>query len=264
MTQEDLTFFRAWFTDFCRSFYSAREEDQRNILLKEEHTRNVCEIMRLIAAELPLESEELLLAEAIALFHDVGRFPQYAEYKTFSDATSVNHAALGARILAERGVLARLSPKEREVILDSVKFHNAFALPDIADRETLLFLKLIRDADKLDIWRIFAEYYESPAEERASAVGLGLPDGAGYSAEVLSAIFDKRVASFSRLKTMDDFKLLQLSWIYDLNFNASVKLLLGGNYIDRIMNTLPPADESRRVSSFLREYMRQRLQAGRR
>lgn len=260
MTHKDLISFRSWFSDFCRSFYSAHEEDQRNILLKEEHTHNVCENMRLIAGEMPLKHEEALLAEAIALFHDIGRFPQYAEYKTFRDALSVNHAALGARILAEKGVLANLSEKEQGLVLQAVKFHNAYTLPVIADKDALLFLKLIRDADKLDIWRVFVEYYESSVEERASAVGLGLPDGAGYSAEVLSSIFEKRVVSLSSLKTLDDFKLLQLSWIYDLNFDASLKLLLARNYIDRIVKTLPQSDEVRRVPPFLREYIQQRLQ----
>src|SRR3972149_2809827 len=159
MTKSDLIFFRSWFSDFCRSFYSAHEEDQRNILLKETHTHNVCENMRHLAGELPLKNEEVLLAEAAALFHDIGRFPQYAEHKTFRDASSVNHAALGARILVEKGVLAGLSQKEQGLILAAVRFHNAFTLPDIADKEALLCLKLIRDADKLDIWRVFVEYY---------------------------------------------------------------------------------------------------------
>ena len=42
------------------------------------------------------------VAEAIALFHDVGRFPQYARYKTFRDSISTNHAALGASVLFEQ------------------------------------------------------------------------------------------------------------------------------------------------------------------
>jgi len=43
MTQDDSTFFRKWFSDYCRSFYSSDIEDQKNIALKEEHTSRVCE-----------------------------------------------------------------------------------------------------------------------------------------------------------------------------------------------------------------------------
>jgi hypothetical protein len=196
------------------------------------------------------------------LFHDIGRFPQYADFKTFRDALSVNHAALGARILAEKQVLANLSQKEQALVLHAVKFHNAYTLPDIGDSETLLFLKLIRDADKLDIWRVFVEYYESPAEERASAAGLGLPHGTGYSADLLSSIFEKQVISLSSLRTLDDFKLLQLSWIYDLNFTVSLKLLVARDYVGSIVKTLPPGNEIRRVSSFLHQYIQHRLQEG--
>jgi hypothetical protein len=262
MTGKDLIFFRSWFSDFCTSFYSASEEDQRNILLKEEHTRHVCENMRLMAGELPLKDEEALLAETVALFHDVGRFPQYAKYRTFRDALSVNHAALGARILAERGVLGNLLPKEQALIRQTVRFHNVFSIPDMGDREALLLLRLIRDADKLDIWRVFVEYYESPVEERATAVGLGLPDGVGYSPEVMGFIFEKRVISLSNMKTLDDFKILQLSWIFDLHFGVSLKLLIERDYIRRIAGTLPQTEEVMRIPAFLEGYIHQRLQEG--
>lgn len=262
MTGNDLTFFRSWFSSYCGSFYSANEEDQRNIILKEEHTHNVSGNIRLIASGLPLGTEETMLAEIVALFHDIGRFRQYREYRTFRDAVSVNHAVLGTVILAEEGILARLSPRERRLVLHAVKFHNVYALPDTGDRDESLFLKLVRDADKLDIWRIFAEYYEQPREQRASAAGLDLPEVPGYSREVLSDFFAKRVVSHSSLRTLDDFKLLQLSWIYDINFRASLGLLLERGFIDRITATLPRTDEVPKIQAFLREYIQKRLEEG--
>ncbi len=262
MTEKDLISFTSWFSEYCRSFYSVREEDQRNILLKEEHTRKVCGNMRRISGELSMNSKEVLLAETIALFHDVGRFPQYARYGTFSDAVSVNHALLGAEILDSMRVLADLPEEDQRLVLHAIRFHNAYALPNIEDDKGLFFLKLIRDADKLDIWRVFIEYYEAPPEKRASAAGLGLPHDAGYSGEVLRALLEKRVVPLSSVKTLDDFKLLQLSWIYDLNFGVSLRMLLERDYMDRILKTLPRESEIHCVSSFLREYMLERLHEG--
>ena len=69
----------------------------------------------------------------------------------------------------------------------------------------------------------------------------------------------KEVAGKWPEMTLDDFKILQLSWIYDLNFNASLKLLLKRDYIHRIVKTLPETKEIGRVSDFLREYVDQRL-----
>lgn len=259
MTEKDLILFTSWFHEYCRSFHSGPEEDQRNILLKEKHTMKVRGNMRRICGELSLNSEDVLLAETVALFHDIGRFPQYARYGTFVDAVSVNHALLGVEILNEKMVLSNLPEEERRLVIQAVRFHNAYALPHIEDDKELFFLKLIRDADKLDIWRVFIEYYEAPPEGRASAAGLGLPHDAGYSGEVLSALLEKRVVPLSSLKTLDDFKLLQLSWIYDLNFGPSLRMLLERGYVDRILKTLPRESEIHRVSSLLRKYILERL-----
>jgi hypothetical protein len=197
------------------------------------------------------------LAETIALFHDIGRFPQYAQYRTYKDSISVNHGLLGASTLLEKKVLDRIPRREQDIIIDAVKFHNAFAIADIVDADKLRFVKLIRDADKLDIWRVFIEFYESPDEERPEAVSLGLPDDPSYSEEILPLIRSRQIISLTKIKTLNDFKLLQLSWIFDLNFIASFMLLIERDYINRIAATLPQTDEIldtvARVSSYVRE-----------
>ncbi|MDH5203583.1 MAG: HD domain-containing protein, partial [Nitrospirota bacterium] len=213
MTKDDLLFFKNWFSDFCKSYYSLDSEDQKNISLKEEHTFHVCKNIIEIAGDLSLSDNEIMLAETIALFHDIGRFPQYAKYKTFKDSISVNHAFLGAETLLKEKPLQNIPQNEQQVIVRSVRFHNAFSLPRNEKKDIVFFVKLIRDADKLDIWRVFIDYYESPEEKRASAVGLGLPDTAEYSEKIISCIHRKQMASLSEAKTLDDFKLMQLSWI---------------------------------------------------
>lgn len=255
MEREDLNFFKKWFSDYCRSFYSKDVEDQRNISLKELHTHNVCGNIAEIAERLHLSKERTLLAEAVALFHDIGRFRQYAEYKTFRDSVSVNHGLLGAKILTDKKILHRLPDNEQQIILKSVKFHNAFAMPKNENEEIIFFIKLIRDADKLDIWRVFLEYYESPAGERASAAGLGLPDTPEYSKEILRQFDERKIVPLSKIKTLNDFKLMQLSWIYDLNFSPSFQLLIEKNYIDRIIAHLPQTEEIKRISVSLAHFV---------
>jgi len=80
-------------------------ELQRNVILKEKHTRRVCKEILAIGKGLGLGEEDLGLAELVALFHDVGRFSQYAKYGTFADNKSEDHAALGTKVLREEGVL---------------------------------------------------------------------------------------------------------------------------------------------------------------
>jgi hypothetical protein len=261
MTEKDLQFFKAWFSDFTKSFYSSNEEDQKNIMLKIEHTHNVCKNIVEIAQGSSFSENQIRVAEAIALFHDMGRFPQYTKYKTFRDAVSVNHGLLGSKILIKENVLFPLPPYEQQLIIQAVKFHNAFAIPPVLNDETVLFLRLIRDADKVDIFRVFIEYYESPKQDRASATAFGMPDTPECSAVMLSCILNKKVASYSHIRTENDFKLMKLSWLYDMHYKKSVRLMQKKNYIDRIIDKLPQTDEVLSAMAILKEYLSERLNA---
>jgi hypothetical protein len=212
-----------------------------------------------IAQGLSLKEDQKLTAETVALFHDIGRFPQYAKYKTFRDNISVNHGVLGAETLIEKKILEKLAGEEQEIIIQAVKFHNAFSIPKKEKEDIIFFIKLIRDADKLDIWRVFLEYYESPSEGKASAVGLGLPDLPEYSEDVLAGIYKKEIVSLLKVKTLNDFKLLQLSWVFDLNFRPTFELLSERGYIERLASNLPQTDEIRQATVFVKEFLRQRL-----
>lgn len=129
MTGDDLKSLKKWFSDFTGSFFGADEGDNRNFNLKAEHTQNVCANIKEIAGSLPLTSEKIILAEAIALFHDIGRFQQYKQFKTFQDGKSVNHGLFGARKLQEKNVLNDIAEPEKHLIINSVKFHNVFQIP---------------------------------------------------------------------------------------------------------------------------------------
>ena len=142
-----------------------------------------------------------------------------------------------------------------------MKFHNAFSIPKKEKEEIVFFIKLIRDADKLDIWRVFLEYYESPSESKASAVGLGLQDLPEYSEDVLASIHKKEIVSLLKVKTLNDFKLLQLSWIFDLNFNPTFRLLLEKDYIKRITVHLPKTEDIKKASQLLQEYVKAKILA---
>jgi hypothetical protein len=256
LTQDDFGFLKKWFSDYCRSFYSSDVEDQKNISLKERHTFKVCENITAISERLSLDENQMLIAGTVALFHDIGRFPQYARYKTFRDSISVNHGLLGAETLQEHGPLHSLPPDEQELVIQAVRFHNAFSVPKNERDDIGFFIKLIRDADKLDIWRVFLEHYDGPEESKASAVGLGLPDIPGYSKDVLSVLYNKQIVSLSTIRSLNDFKLLQLSWIFDLNFTPSFLLLSEAKYIDRITVHLPQTDEVHKLSFFLEEFVK--------
>jgi hypothetical protein len=256
MDIEILSGIRRWFSLYSRSFDCGDKEAGRNMALKEEHTFRVSSNIVEIGRREGLNSCELMTAEAIAMLHDVGRFEQYRRFGTFRDADSVDHAELGARIITEQGLIAPLPPAEQAAISLSVRHHNAFAVPASLPENTRFFLKLIRDADKLDIWRVFIEYFALPPEERASAAGLGLPDRPECSSPVLDQIENGEMVRLSTVKTLNDFKLMQLSWIYDLNFSGSMALVSERGCVDRLAATLPGDNRVEMAVQVIRELVK--------
>jgi len=244
----------SWFSGYCRAFYTGNENYDRNISLKEEHTGRVRDNIRLIAGSIGATDGDLLLAETIALLHDVGRFPQYQRYRTFKDSISVNHAALGGEVLRSEAPLDKLPSHEQDVIVRTVCLHNVYALPATLDSETSLFLKMVRDADKLDIWRVFIEFYGQTEDQRASAVGLGFPDLPGCSPEVVTCLQRREMVRLDTVRCLNDFKLLQVSWVYDLNFSASFRILLERDLIGRLAKALPRDEGVQRVVASLRAW----------
>lgn len=248
----------AWFARFVAGFRGANADEQRNYDLKIDHTYRVLAMMERLTASLGLAAAERSLAAAIALCHDVGRFPQYRDYGTFNDATSTNHATLAVQTLTAEGAVDRLAPEERRLLLQSVALHNVFELPDDLSAAARRFARLIRDADKLDIWRVLIEYCTAPPAERASAVIWELPDTGACSPPALAEVTAGRMLNRSLMATADDFKLLQLSWVFDLNFAESFRILEEQGYIATLAALLPEQPGCREAAAVVREFVAER------
>jgi len=259
MNADALQSLKTWFQNYVHSFSLPVPEDQRNIAIKQEHTHQVCLNAVRIAEDLGLDQQDIRIAEAIALFHDIGRFSQYQQYKTFDDSISVNHAVLGARLLLENNVLRDLPKHDQDLIVLTVTLHNVFSLCEGLDEKSLLFARLIRDADKLDILRVVIEYFGQEKESRAEAVALGLPDLPGYSQAVLACLVRGEIARKDVLTTLNDFKLLQLAWLYDLNFTCSLGMVEERGYIRKLAGLLPQNEEIAGAIGIVREYVRGKL-----
>ncbi|MHC5137619.1 MAG: HD domain-containing protein, partial [Planctomycetota bacterium] len=54
-------------------------------IFKECHTHRVCNEIRQLTAALKMDENDSLVAETIALLHDVGRFPQFQKHRTYKD-----------------------------------------------------------------------------------------------------------------------------------------------------------------------------------
>jgi hypothetical protein len=253
--KEVLSALKAWFAKYVKTFRSEDPVTQQNMDMKEYHTRRVCTEIIDIGKSMDLIQKDLHLAEVIALLHDVGRFVQYARYGTFLDLRSEDHAQLGIKILRENSVLKGIDPSTRQLILCAIAYHNHTELPKGETERCLFFTKLLRDADKLDIWRVVTDYYSKRNETHNEVIELGLPDTPEISDEVFKELMAGKSVKVERLKTLNDLKLLQMGLVYDINFPRTFQLIRERAYLEMIRDVLPRSQKTLKVYSRVQSYL---------
>jgi len=240
MNKQQLDIIIAWFNDYVEPFLNTDAEGVKNIELKIEHTHKVCAAMALLAEGEKLSENESRIASVIALLHDVGRFSQYRRWRTFLDSVSDNHARLALDVLRNENILTGIDKDEQLLIEEAIRFHNMLVPPEKFQSPTRQFINLIRDADKLDIWRLFVELLAQSPEERASAATLGLPDLPDtVSDPCVAALNSAAIVRLDTISCVNDFTLLQISWVYDLTTTTSRRILLERGYVTALAATLP-------------------------
>jgi putative nucleotidyltransferase with HDIG domain len=256
MKQEQSEKFKVWFDDYVAGFYGDGEFINANIKLKDEHSRRTCEQMLELADELGLSASQRRTAEVIALLHDIGRFEQFVKYRTYNDPKSVNHCLLGLEVLRRTKVLEELEDEERQLVESVIEYHGLMELPAGLDGECLLFSKLLRDADKLDIFYVVTDYYKQYRDDpEGFRLEIELPDEPGYSMEVVKQLLAGQRIDYSKLRTWNDMKLCQLSWVYDVNFPATLKWIKQRGFLEMIFEFLPATEDIKRVREKIFEFV---------
>ncbi|WP_432748909.1 HD domain-containing protein [Pectinatus haikarae] len=236
-----------WMNGYIKSFYSKDKNVQEGILIKEEHTRKVTAIAYSLAVHLQMNEHDALLARIIGLFHDIGRFKQFSIYKTFNDAQSENHALLGLKILKEQRLLGELTETDQTLIEFAVKNHNAKQVEPTEDRRYLFFARLIRDADKLDIFRVLQPYLTTDDVEPCSKTFIGQFKNGGQ-------------CDYNMIRTQNDRKLVRLLWIYDVNFSWTLDKIVSQGYVAEIVKSLPQTEDMKKGFALLKKYIMHKLQ----
>ncbi len=218
MTVQQLAAVTGWFHRYVDEF---RPEDSRLRSmgdLKRTHSGNVAAISRELAVELGWDDDTVNTAEAAGILHDVGRFRQIVEHGTFTDHESIDHGELGRRILGEScEPLRTLDERERTAILESVRCHNNRLLPDDIPQDILPLVRLNRDADKLDIFRILRESAACDDIKRQYQKAGGLAADDVVSPEAVADIVERKPIAYQHINSLTDFRLAELSWVFDIS-----------------------------------------------
>ncbi|MDD3118595.1 MAG: HD domain-containing protein [Victivallales bacterium] len=225
-----------WFHHYIDSFPDPDADVRRNFELKRTHTARVGEEIRFLAQRLRLDAAETALAEICALLHDIGRFEQYYRFRTFMDPVSTDHAALGLEVIDRHDLLWGLNEADRSLVREAIANHNRRDIDSGLERRTRFFSRLIRDADKLDIWKLVIAYYNEEVKNDAVRIGLSLDNT--VTAKVFDDLMAGRIAGKEDFRTLNDFKLNQIAWVYDLNFNCSLERVRERRYLQDIFRHL--------------------------
>ena len=258
ITAEEFAGLKTWFDKYVNEFYKYGDDFRKNIKLKYDHSIRVGQEVLLLSEKTGLEQFKIPTAHTIALFHDVGRFYQLEKYGTYADKDSDDHAKIGLEIIHKYGVFDFADPKTKVLMLTAISYHNKMAIPGNINGETLRFCKLIRDADKLDILNVCLDYWENTAE-RNTVLELSLKDAPGYSKAVFDSVFSGEIARITDMQTINDFKLLQLGWLYDINFNETLQIMKERNYPGRMLHTLPNDCQIRSLEKKIENYLLKRI-----
>ncbi|MBS3779829.1 MAG: HD domain-containing protein [Desulfovermiculus sp.] len=231
----------------------AEEESrhQGHIDLKLAHSFRVWANVQQIAAQEDVRQEIARLAAISALYHDVGRFPQYKKYRTFNDNASENHGRLGFKTLRQTDLLSGLGQKDSRIVLQSVFLHNRAVLPTGMPEVLQTMVSLIRDADKLDIVGVITGHLvDEDGEDGVLTLGL-VNDSGRYSARILEQVQQGALVNYQEMFWVNDFKLLLCSWVFALNYSATRRIMYQRGEIARLVDSLPPGSETAELKTHL-------------
>jgi len=207
--------------------------------LKIAHTKRVTAFAETIAQKQALPERIALACRLAGLMHDVGRFEQYKTYHTFRDADSANHAALSVKHALREKLLDGLSTDIKRLVLGAVYLHNKRTLPKGLPPDLGTVARVVRDSDKLDIYGVMIRHFAQPNPEHPEVALEVTFDPQAYSPAIIEALLRREPGNYKDIVYANDFMLLVVGWLYDLNFDSSCRLLKESGHIDTLFEMLP-------------------------
>ncbi len=255
-----------WFADYSRSFLTGDYSHDHGFELKILHTRNVVrharELEVYLREELGPDARRRRGAELAALLHDAGRFEQFRRYRTFNDSISEDHGKIALDLIEKEGLLSEIDSEDKP-LAEAVRFavfeHNKLTIPPVEDELSLLLAKLVRDADRIDIFRIMAEHLEKPDDAGEEAVFLHLEDTQTISMPVYNSVRQGEMVHRNDLSGRSDFLCQILSWIQIMNFPYSCKLINESGNFEALLFRLPREARGLDVRRVLQREMEEKL-----
>ncbi len=220
------------FLEYVEKYDASNPKISRKI----EHTLRTTDVARKIAEGLNLDKEDVELASLIGLLHDIGRFNQIKKFDTYNDSISLDHAGESNRILFEEGNIRKYIKDNKfdEIIKTAIWNHNKAKIEEsVTEERTLLHSKIIRDADKTDIYEVF--------EREDKGWGLYNYEKIGQysiSDEVYNEMKNCRQIDRRILTNELEWYISNLSYTFDYNFNPGLEIIKEKDYIRHMISKI--------------------------
>ena len=153
--------------------------------------------------------------------------------------------------------MKKLLPEDEELVRFAISRHNKKEIGPVADRRHLVFAQIIRDADKLDIYRVLSPFLTPDGAEKAPKF-IASDASQLVSPDFIEDFKAGRQADYRKLRTHGDRKLVRLLWVYDIYFNWTLREIVKRGYIERIIRYLPDQPGMEEGVARLRTYVEKR------
>ena len=222
-----------YFNEFMKRNFDMKDEMVEHKII---HTYHVVDNSKYICEKLNIDNTNTDLAMVIALLHDIGRFDQAIEMKSFrEDIYNYDHATLGVKLLFEKEEIRNfiINDQYDEIIKKAIGNHSKYILEDInlTDLE-LLHCKIIRDADKLDTFRA------KIVDDIQVMANIGPEDieNSIITEKVFEDFMDEKTIFSKDRKTGIDIWISYIAFIFGLEFKCSYELVKEKDYINKLFN----------------------------
>lgn len=204
-------------------------EDEK-IKIKIAHIERVSQISKRLAENLKLSQEDIELAEIIGLLHDIGRFEQVKRYHTFVDKDSINHGEYGVKILFENELIREFIKDDQydRIIKLAILNHNKADIEKGLTKRENLHAKIIRDADKTDIFSVLTTGDKKAVWEKADLSNDIITD------EIYREFMEDKRIDYKKRETSADILVSHFAYVYDFNFKETLEIIKQNNYIDKL------------------------------
>lgn len=225
-----------------------------NVKMRYFHSLKVMEIARDLAIKTGyFNEEEIVVCELIGLFHEIANFDSVNSYRVNEQFEDDSLKTID--VLFKQGLVKDITSNSNynDIIKTSILSYNKDDLPTDIDSKTRVFCKIIKDAHRIDMFRIALNY----------------------------PYFDMHIDNFPSAMVYDQFKLFRfinskmtendsdevlaiLSNVFALNLKYSYEILKECNYINGVIDMLYFNDKKietffKQIGSVLNSYINRKI-----